>query len=450
MSNEEIQNNDISPALNDGKPLFSLQVDDVLIQEIFQKFAEQLKEQTDEIAYLKSELNNRPKMEDFVNLSEAVVSLQKQAHQSSEVLKSTVNDFQSSIEQRSQSLHQILQTKINDMLFSVNAAIRGELETLEKTPVNTKQAIDDVHEMKLQVAKMSQKLDDLKETVIQMTVAYDGEMKFETLKRKTVPTCIENAAKRDRAKIQKNTDDITELSNKLDSFIETFNRILPYHDSNFPQFNNKLNYNRKEMPSYPPIPTSVLSFDDFASYVCDTVPMLENVTRELYSYISNTEAKANNALVASNFETFQTEIQKTLSFIIEETDDYRNRKNNFVTKEDFQNLSDHLFEIVNGASNSSATNMRCIACGKLVQKTSTARTVNSNLSVFQTPQFAKNIPPHNKTALIQRPSSAKVENRTILGNDGIESMRVEPVSESKKLHPSARVSSFSKVPSPLK
>ena len=440
MSKSETHEEEEEPQpLNMGRPLFSLQVDDVLIQELFKNFAAQIKSQQEEISFLKSELNNRPKMEDFVNLSEAVISLQKQANDSSQELRTTVHDFHSSIEQRSQTFNQILQTKVNDMLFSVNAAIRGELEALEKTPVNTKQAIDDVHNIKLKVSKMEQKLDDLKETVIQMAAAYDGNMRFDSLNRKTVPSCVGNAAARDRTKIEENTAQIAEIGKKVDDFIETFNRILTYQDSQFPQFNNKNNYNRKDTPSYPPLP-NVTSFNDFSSYVCDVVPILQNVSRELYSYISQVEAKVNITLEKKTFESFQNEIRKTLSFIIEETDDYRAKKNNLVMKEDFQNLSDHLFDVVNGASNSSLTNTRCVACGKIVQNTSpTSRTAVAPVSIYQTAQYAKSIPPHPQKVTIQRASSAKQENRNHYGSDGIESMRIEPV-ESRKLHSSAKSS----------
>ena len=425
--------------LNMGKPLFSLQVDDVLIQELFKNFAAQIKNQQEEIDFLKTELKNRPKMEDFVNLSEAVISLQKQANDSSIELRTTVHDFHSSIEQRSQTFNQLLQTKVNDMLFSVNAAIRGELEALEKTPVNTKQAIDDVHNMKLQVSKMEQKLDDLKETVIQMAAAYDGNMRFDTLSRKTVPSCVGNAASKDRARIDENANNIKEIGEKVDKFIDTFNRILPYQDTQFPQFNNKTVYNRKDVPSYPPLP-NVSSFDDFSAYVCNVIPLMQNVSRELYNYITQVDAKVNITLEKKTFDSFQNEIRKTLSFIIQETDDYRAKKNNLVLKEDFQNLSDHLFDVVNGASNSSVTNTRCVACGKLVQNTSpSSRTAVAPVSIYQTAQYAKSIPPHPQKITLQRASSAKQETRSHFSNEGIDSMRIEPV-ESRKLHSSAKSS----------
>lgn len=354
--------------LNSGKPLFSLEVDDVLIQHLFQKFSEQLKQQSEEIETLKSELANRPKMEDFLNLSQAVVSLQKQCNDSSDVLSETVKKFKSSMDSRQNSINDLIQSKLSEMLFSVNAAIRSELEALDKTPVSTQEAIDEVHDMKLKVAKMSQKLDDVKDTVIQMAAAYDGTMKVDRLSRKTVPACVRVAATRDRNQLQQNTDDIDKIKKQLEEFSQTFNRILPYGDKEFPQFAKGVTYSRSDIPKFPDYPY-VYSFNDFAQYTAYVIPLTEAILREMHSYVKQVDATLRSKLDQREYNVNQNEIQKTLRALIEESDDYKNRKDNLISKENFDELSDQLYSIVNGSSNSACTNTRCMACGKFVQRT---------------------------------------------------------------------------------
>lgn len=367
--------------LNSGKPLFSLEVDDVLIQHLFQKFSEQLKQQSEEIAYLKAELNNRPKMEDFLNLSQAVVTLQKQCNDSSDVLSETVKKFKSSLESRQETINDYVNSKLNEMLFSVNAAIRSELEALDKTPASTQQAIDEVHEMKLKVAKMSQKLDDVKDTVIQMAAAYDGTMKIDRLKRKTVPSCVRVAATRDRNQIQQNADDIDKMKKQFEEFTTTFNRILPYADRDFPQFAKGCTYSRNEIPKFPEYPY-VYSFNDFASYTAKVIPLTESILRELHSYIKQLDATLRAKLDQREYNVNQNELQKTLRALIDETTDYKNRKDDIVSKENFDELADQLYSIVNGSSNSACTNTRCMACGKFVQRTTGSPQISRTETYF--------------------------------------------------------------------
>lgn len=416
--------------INRGKPLFSLEIDDVLIQQIFQRFAEQIKSQSEEISFLKKELENRPKMDDFVNLSEAVVSLQKQTTHSSEVLENTVKDFKASMNERSESINQMMQTRLNEMLFSVNAAIRGELEMLDKSPMPTKQTLDDVNNLKLNFAKMNQKVDEIKDTIIQMAAAFDGEINIDKLSKKTVPSCIRCAANRDRTKLDENIEAVKRLKERIDSFEETFDRVLPYQDHSFPQFNNRdYNYDRKQSPTFPPLPQSVTSFDDFASYVSNVIPIIQTSIRGIHGYVSNLDAAVKSKVDKADYDTYQNQTQKTLSFIIQETDDYKEKKNNIVTKDDFQSLSVRLLDVVNGASKSSCTSTRCVACGKIVEHTADT---NQNQQI---PQFTKNVPPTQSRGWgPQRIGSARTERSVHISETNLaDNLSVEPMPKIRTL-----------------
>ena len=116
--------------LNSGKPLFSIQVDDVLVQEIFQKLSEQIAQQNKEIIELREELKNRPTLEDFAKMTETVQQIRRDYTASSSQLSNTVNSFYDSLNERTNSINELVQQKTNEMIFAVFKAIEERMDQL--------------------------------------------------------------------------------------------------------------------------------------------------------------------------------------------------------------------------------------------------------------------------------------------------------------------------------
>lgn len=381
MTSEEFRNE-----LNSGKPLFSIQVDDVLVQEIFQKLAEQIAAQNEEIKYLKEQLANRPTTEEFVRLTEAVQQIQKDYSSSSSILSKTVDSFYSSLEERTKSINDLVQQKVNEMLFSVNAAIRGQIEMLENGPHVAQDTLDTVHNLKLQVARTTQKVEDLKETLIQMAAGFDGSSKVEGLTRKTAPSTVRSAVDKDRKKLAQTNKKLADFEKEFLEFQDTFDTILPVKTRGFPQFIAPPQYNRKSTPEFPKMPAAQTVFDYF-DFIAKAMPVVYSVLRELHAYILQIDATVAQKTDRGEFEQYTNETQRLVNSIIDDVEDYRSKKDHLILHEHFEELAQDIYNIVNGASNSAATNTRCIACGKMVQRvagsiksprtTSTARPTSS-------------------------------------------------------------------------
>ena len=176
--------------LNSGKPLFSIQVDDVLVQEIFQKLAEQIAAQNKEIIELKEQLKNRPTKDDFKEMFDAIQKMEQEYSHSSNVLNKTVTNFYDSLDQRTNSINALVQQKTNEMLFAVHKAIQGHMDMMDVTPKMTKEAVDMIHEVKLDLQKSNHKIEELSDTMAQIVGAFEGSSTSESIKKMLISSII--------------------------------------------------------------------------------------------------------------------------------------------------------------------------------------------------------------------------------------------------------------------
>lgn len=354
--------------MSKGTPLFSLEVDDILVQKIFQRFAEEIKHHRTEIDLIKKELASIPKDSDVQLLRDSIKVLQENQEKSKLTLDQTVIDFHKSLEDNKTLVQNLIQNKLNEMLFSVNAAIRGHFETMDFDPTVCKKAMNNINNINVSINKLSSKVSDLKNSLMQMASAIDGQIGADNLNCSTASGVVRVALSRDRARIDSIDSNIKNISRKLNELSEAVNVALPYKDTQLPQFLNNYQFNRSDTPTFPPAP-DVYSLHDLVQYLTTVVPMMQAMVRELFLYLQQVDAVCNDKIGRKEFSMFSDDTQNALKPIIEEFDDFQTHKSSYVLHDDFDELADKLFDIVNGVSNSSATNTRCIACGKKVQRT---------------------------------------------------------------------------------
>lgn len=363
MSSEEFRNE-----LNSGKPLFSIQVDDVLVQEIFQKLSEQIADQRREIDELKKELKARPTVEEFVALSEAVNKIQSEYSASSSSFSKTVDAFYTSLNEKTKGINELVQQKTNEMLFAVNASIRSQMEMIENSPKMTQDALESIHDLKLKYSKALQKIDDLKDSVIQIAAAFDGSPKVEGLDSRNAYSCIKAAAERDRRNLAQMKSEMENFKGEFNTFKETFEVTLPFSKYGYPQWQKGVIYNRSKKPTFPAEPKGT-SVYEYINYMGKTFPYIQAVLRELHSYVQQVDATVEQKTDRGEFEVSAAKTQKMVTALVADVEDYRVKRDQFVFHQDFEELAGDVYGIVNGASNAAATNTHCIVCGKRVQRT---------------------------------------------------------------------------------
>lgn len=378
MSSEEFRK-----GLNSGKPLFSIQVDDLLVQEIFQKLSDQIAEQRREIEELKKELSSRPTVEEFTKLSNIVNEIQTDYYASRSNLSQTVDSFYSSLDERTRIINELVQRKTNEMLFAVNAAIRSEMENLGYEPKITQDTLQSVHDLKLNYSKAMQKIDDLKDSIVRIAASFEGSARVGGLNSKNAAECIRIAAEKDRKNLADMKAQMDKFKSDFDSFRETFEMTLPMKDFGAPKWNTGLTYNRNKKPELPTKPQTS-SVYEYLSYMGRAFPYVEAVLREFHSYIQQIDATVQQKTDREEFEEEVGKIETRIDALVVDVEDYRNKKDKLVFQNEFEGLAGDLYAVVSGASNAAATNTKCIVCGKKVQRTTGSMQPNvSNRAVSQ-------------------------------------------------------------------
>ena len=231
----------------------------------------------------------------------------------------------------------------------------------------TKDAIDMITEAKLDMQKSNQKIDELSDIIVQMAAAFDGTPKVEGLKSKTAASCIRNAAERDRQTIANLTSRFQEFTKDFLLFKKKFDEVLPVDTHGFPQFIKNPVYNRSDAPTLPHF-SPVTNVFDYFKYIGKSLPYIQSVLREMHAYICQIDAAVAQKTDRAEYEQYNDETTKLVNSIIDDVEDYRSKKDILILNDDFEELAADIYRIVNGASNSAATNTRCIACGKMVHR----------------------------------------------------------------------------------
>jgi hypothetical protein len=357
--------------LGSGKPLFSIQIDDILVQDIFRQLSEQLSEQRREIDKLRADLDRRPTAADLAELSAIVQSIQTQYCASSSTFSKNIAAFYNSIEEKTRGVNELVESKTSEMLFAVNAAIRGQMELVGNAPPVGRDAFDSLHELKLSNAKLSQKVGDISDAVSKIAASFGGSAKVEGLTAESSCSFIREAVDRDRKSVIDMRNQLNKFSTDFNDFKEIFEEMLPFKRLGFPQWATEVCYNRSKVPTFPVLPQEASVFGYF-SYIARTLPYIQSVLREFHSYLLQLDATVSQKADRGEFDMSLAKTKLIVSELVVDVEDYRDRRNTFVLRQDFEELASNLLILINGVSNAAGTNTRCIACGKHVRATTGA------------------------------------------------------------------------------
>jgi len=356
-----MSDNDFRAEMDTGKPLFSLQVDDFVVQQIFQKLADRIKQQNNEIQELKDELANRPTLKEFSDMKNLVLSLQKQVEESNIRVGQTMNGFKQELDERSTTINQLVQGKINEMLFSVSAAIRGQVEMLEKSS-SSSDGSRVFQDMKLSITKLNNRVDELKNTVFQIATAF-GDSSLVTQQGSS--SVIQSVIMKDRAIAAQNAKLIQELRENYIDIREKMEMILP-DGLDIPQFKAIPSYNRAEIPEFHK-PPKINTVFEFMQHVTSAIPSIQGILREYHSYLTYIDMQTQSKVDRRDYLNYINNCDLRSKKISDSLQFFEEKKESIVYRNDFDELANSLYDIVNGTSSSSCTNTKCIACGKPVQ-----------------------------------------------------------------------------------
>jgi hypothetical protein len=130
--------------------------------------------------------------------------------------------FEQVFEDRSADLSDLIEQKTNEMLFAVNAAIKGQIEMLEIGPFMTRDALNSLEKLKLRDSKVAQKIRDLKDSVIQIAASLDGPDRVDGLTFKNASAIIRLASERNRRTMEDMKSKFDKLSRDLGIFKDSF------------------------------------------------------------------------------------------------------------------------------------------------------------------------------------------------------------------------------------
>ena len=337
-----------------SKPLFSIQVDDLIIQQIFQEYSKRISDQQEEIARLKADLESRPTREQFEAVSAALIDVQRQLACSSSGYKDSLEGMRRSLEEKTFDMESLLQKKCSEMIFSVNAAIRGEMDRIGLECEIPKYLTGTISSTDLKVQKLCAKVEELNNSVISGFEAVDETSR---IKHGDIQSFMRSACVRARKRVADIEESVSRMNAAVSSCQVRFDLLVPIDGM------------LKEIPTTG-VPSSLLfkgtkSMYDYLNYAACSIPVIGSSVKALEIDISNCRERINSKADSLTVDSELSEIKSMIKGLTEKIDDYWSRKDTVVTRNEFSELRKQLMEIANGTAKSS---MRCMACGKALNK----------------------------------------------------------------------------------
>ena len=228
--------------------------------------------------------------------------------QSSTVFNQKLDDFSDSFNERKNANDKLIQTKVNEMLFSVNIAIHGQIEMLEFDPLIAKEAINSVNDIRSNLNRNNKKLKNLKDTIIQIAANMSNQKTPSFINRKNAPHFVKSVAESNEKRMDSIQKEYTALFQKLKKFKTIFYKVLPLKKRNLPQFSKSPLYSISQAPRFPQLP-QITSAIDYFDYLSQTIPYSQSVIKEFHYFLSQVNNSLSNKTDITDFEQFRTEIK---------------------------------------------------------------------------------------------------------------------------------------------
>jgi hypothetical protein len=232
----------------------------------------------------------------------------------------------------------------------------------------TQDALTSLSELKLKNAKLTQKVDDVRDAVIQIAASFGGSQQIEAGTTEAACNFIRQTADQDRRQISDVRRQLDKFTREFTDFKSAFEVMLPFNRFGYPEWNQTVCYNRSKTPAFPAYPQEFSVYAYFV-WLSKTLPYVQAVLREFHAYLLQLDAQVSQKSDRGELEMIASKTKKTVNSLVDDVEDYRSKKDMFVLHQHFEELASNIYGIVSGASNAAATNTRCIACGKMVQRT---------------------------------------------------------------------------------
>ncbi|EAX91482.1 hypothetical protein TVAG_384620 [Trichomonas vaginalis G3] len=271
-----------------GSSLFSINVQDDIIQDLFKHMKDEIDSLKYRVSYLTDELNSRPSVEDFRKLSQAVKELQDTNKTYENYMTQTIDSAKTELGKMIEGGKKDVKSQMEETTLSINQVIRAQNTLMDKKVFDMTRPTFEFNEMKRSVtvineqnAVIEKKLDKIFTWIAGfINEAFPDNGRCRITLEKIFESHILPINNRIDELETKINDGLTRIG-KLET---TFYRISDLTKAQLPTYESV-----KKVPfsSHPKLPklTKVRSFTDYFNYLMQVVPTAQMIFKLFYEEV---------------------------------------------------------------------------------------------------------------------------------------------------------------------
>ena len=331
--------------MSEGKSLFSINVHDNVIQEIFKDMKGEIEKLKSRIEYLTEEVEARPSSEEFAKMSTSLQYVVGKNKEHEEKLSLLTSGSNSEVKRMIDDTMRKVKAQMDDTTISINSVIRAQNALIDKKVLEMTKPSFEFTEMQHSVTEITNNQErnqsKLKKIVDFISTFLGEEFPEEGKARNSLDQIINHKLKEVNDKIDSFETRLGKFETRLDKVETMFFRIADLNKMEFPIYEPAPKVYFKDKPKLPKL-TNPRAFTDYFKYLMKVVPQCQKILSCYRNEIELIKASLGDASIHSMEGKRQNDGEMSnfvktddLESVKRQLEDYHNLH---VSKEDFQLL----------------------------------------------------------------------------------------------------------------
>jgi len=328
--------------MEEKKSLFSIRVDDVVIQQIFKKFEDEIRDLRQQVKYMSSKIDRYPSFDEMDRLKSDVEFLKKENCELKEVISGKISTLEKEMINNGTRIESMIGNSINDAIISVNNVVRAQNAIIEQKVLELTKPSLEFTEMKNKVMDVMTSHQSIREEINFLSgfmcffVGYDFK---QGVKKINISDSVQKIIEPERLRLFNCETNIDSLKSKAISAESLLSRVFASDNDPMPQLNSNVEFSFTEKPKLPRIKFNKIV--DFGRYLVELVPVLQGILSAFYHQIMSLSNSTNDR---SEFLT-NTPNSISSSTLNEIQASFEKIKNNSVSRDEFHELENKFYTL---------------------------------------------------------------------------------------------------------
>lgn len=281
---------DIKPG---SKSLFSIQIDDIVIQNIFQQLKDEIATLRKEVQLLRDDVVTKPSRKEILGLSQSMDKLQVTNGDFAESITNQLKKFTDEFNAKIKETQEYSKKESIDAVFSINSVVRAQNTLIEEKIYELTKPTFEFEEMRRAVSSVKDSHESLKKELAKIRDGVSKVMEiedFDHLEDMNLTKYIINATDADRENIAKSAQRIDTLTSRIETTESLMIKITRTPNAQLPQWKKVEKYDIKEKPKLPEL-VAATTFVEYLDYLMTLAPSLQKILSSFYKEITKMSNK---------------------------------------------------------------------------------------------------------------------------------------------------------------